>query len=92
MVEAQVEHVLGALAWLRDHPGRALEVRPEAQARVRAAIDARLADSIWARGGCGSWYLDAAGRNRTLWPGTATSYRRQTKRLRRGDYALIGPA
>ena len=91
MVEAQVAHVLGALRWLKTNPGRALEVRPEAQGRFRAAVDARLADSIWARGGCGSWYLDGKGRNRTLWPGTATSYRRGTRRLRRRDYALVGP-
>ncbi len=72
--------------------GRALEVRAEAQRRFREAVDARLADSIWARGGCGSWYLDGKGRNRTLWPGTATAYRRAARRLRRRDYALVGPS
>lgn len=92
MVEAQVEHVLGGLRWLRENPGRALEVRAAAQGAFRARIDARLSDSIWARGGCGSWYLDGAGRNRTLWPGTATSYRRGAGRLRRRDYALIAPS
>ncbi|WP_232631009.1 flavin-containing monooxygenase [Methylobacterium sp. Leaf118] len=91
MVEAQVDHVIGALRLLRRHPGRALEVRPEAQGRFRAGIDARLADSIWARGGCGSWYLDGQGRNRTLWPGTVTSYRLGTRRLRLRDYALRAP-
>lgn len=91
MVEAQVAHVIGALRRLRAHPGRVLEVRPEAQALFRAETDARLAESIWARGGCGSWYLDGEGRNRTLWPGTVTGYRRGTRRLRRRDYALRGP-
>ncbi len=91
MVEAQVAHVLGALRWLKQNPGRALEVRADAQGAFRAAVDARLADSIWARGGCGSWYLDGGGRNRTLWPGTATAYRRAARRLRRRDYRLVGP-
>ncbi len=91
MVEAQVAHVLGALRWLAKNPGRAVEVRADAQSAFRDAIDARLSDSIWARGGCGSWYLDGKGRNRTLWPGTATAYRRGAGRLRRGDYALVGP-
>ncbi|WP_342151131.1 NAD(P)/FAD-dependent oxidoreductase [Methylorubrum sp. SB2] len=91
MVEAQVAHVLGALRWLAKNPGRAVEVRADAQSAFRDAIDARLSDSIWARGGCGSWYLDGEGRNRTLWPGTATAYRRGAGRLRRRDYALVGP-
>jgi cation diffusion facilitator CzcD-associated flavoprotein CzcO len=91
MVEAQVAHVLGCLRWLQKNPGRAVEVRAQAQSEFRASVDARLADSIWARGGCGSWYLDGKGRNRTLWPGTATAYRRGARRLRRRDYAMVGP-
>ncbi|KQT60850.1 4-hydroxyacetophenone monooxygenase [Methylobacterium sp. Leaf456] len=91
MVEAQVAHVLGGLRWLKKNPGRAVEVRAQAQSAFRASVDARLADSIWARGGCGSWYLDEKGRNRTLWPGTATAYRRGAGRLRRRDYTLVGP-
>lgn len=90
MVEAQVAHVLDALQRLRAHPGGLIEVRPEAQERFRAEVDARMADSIWTRGGCGSWYLDRAGRNRTLWPGTVLAYARGTRRLRAEDYRLTG--
>jgi len=25
--------------------------------------------AVWTAGGCDSWYLDATGRNSTLWPG-----------------------
>ncbi|PXW62916.1 NAD(P)/FAD-dependent oxidoreductase [Methylobacterium sp. B4] len=91
MVEAQVAHVLDALRRLRDHPGAVLDVRPEAQARFRSEVDARMQDSIWTRGGCGSWYLDRAGRNRTLWPGTVGDYVRGTRRLRAQDYRLTEP-
>ena len=91
MVEAQVAHVLDALRRLADHPGAVLDVRPEAQARFRSEVDARMRDSIWTRGGCGSWYLDRAGRNRTLWPGTVGDYVRGTRRLRAQDYRLTEP-
>ena len=30
-----------------------------------------MASTVWATGGCVSWYLNAAGRNPTLWPGSA---------------------
>ncbi|GJE73333.1 Baeyer-Villiger monooxygenase [Methylorubrum podarium] len=91
MVEAQVAHVLDALRHLRAHPGFVLEVRPEAQAGFRAEVDARMEGSIWMRGGCGSWYLDRSGRNRTLWPGTVGTYVRGTKRMRAEDYCLVEP-
>jgi hypothetical protein len=39
--------------------------------------------------GCQSWYLDAAGRNSTLWPGYVTSYRWRLRRFRAADYAAV---
>lgn len=86
MIEAQVGHVLGALRYLRRHPGAALDVRPEAQGRFLRAVEARTRDSIWTRGGCRSWYLDGAGRNVALWPGSVPAYWRGTRRLRLADY------
>ena len=87
MIEAQVEHALSCLKRLREG-ARAIEVRAEAQSRFLDAVEARTADSIWIRGGCRSWYLDARGRNATLWPGTVLSYLRGARRPRPQDYRL----
>lgn len=88
MIEAQVEHAVGCLKALREAGARALDVRPEAQARFLADVRARMADSIWTRGGCVSWYLDAQGRNTTLWPRSVVAYLRQARRPRMRDYRL----
>lgn len=87
MIEIQVRHVLDCLAALRGG-ARAIEVRPEAQARFLDRIRTRLADSIWQAGGCRSWYLDAQGRNTTLWPDSVMAYRRSARRARMADYRL----
>ncbi|WP_457106272.1 flavin-containing monooxygenase [Methylobacterium sp. P5_C11] len=87
MIEIQVQHVLDCLKALR-HGTRAIEVRPEAQARFLDRIRTRLADSIWQAGGCRSWYLDARGRNTTLWPDSVMAYRRSARRARMADYRL----
>ncbi|WP_245442897.1 flavin-containing monooxygenase [Methylobacterium terrae] len=76
MIEAQVEYVLACLAEMRTRDLAAIEPTPEAQARDLAALEARLAGSIWQQGGCASWYQDAHGRNVALWPGTVVAYRR----------------
>jgi len=87
MIEVQVRHVLDCLEALRGG-ARAIEVRPEAQARFLERIRTRLADSIWQTGGCRSWYLDAQGRNTTLWPDSVMAYRRSARRARMTDYRL----
>ncbi len=87
MIEIQVQHVLDCLKALR-RGTKTVEVRPEAQARFVDRIHSRMADSIWQAGGCRSWYLDASGRNNTLWPDSVMAYRRSARRARLGDYRL----
>jgi hypothetical protein len=36
-----------------------------------------------------SWYLNAAGRNPTLWPRTTIAFRRATRHLDPAEYELI---
>jgi hypothetical protein len=45
---------------------------------------------VWVDGGCTSWYLDARGRNSTLWPDFTWRYRRRAARARPEDYLLGG--
>ncbi len=47
-----------------------------------------MKQSIWQAGGCTSWYLDAKGRNTTLWPDSVLAYRRSARRARLSDYRL----
>ena len=39
-------------------------------------------------GGCASWYLDANGTNRTLWPGSSFRYWLRTRHARPADYMV----
>jgi len=65
-------------------------VHPEAQGRWVAEVRRRLADTVWERGGCRSWYRDAQGRNTTLWPGHTFEFRRRLARFDADSYALLG--
>ena len=88
MLEAQIEHVLSAVGYMRRHGVAALEPRPEAQAAYVASIDRRLRGTVWNSGGCLSWYLDSTGRNSTLWPSTTWGFRRRVARLAPREYLL----
>jgi cation diffusion facilitator CzcD-associated flavoprotein CzcO len=86
MLEAQIDHVLGALGHMRASGLGAVEPRPEAQAAYVASVDRRMRGTVWVSGGCASWYLDATGRNSTLWPDTTYGFRRRVARFRPKEY------
>src|SRR5215211_4085235 len=76
MIESQIDHVLGALRAMRERGAAVVEVTPEAQAAYNRELDARMEDTVW-NTGCASWYIDASGRNATLWPDWTWRFRRR---------------
>lgn len=87
MIESQIAFILDALAALDRRGAAALAPDPAAEAAYNAAIQARLANTVWATG-CSSWYQTPDGKNVTLWPGFTFEYRRRTKRIRPADFAF----
>ncbi len=88
MLEAQIEHLLHALSYMRRHGVTVLEPRPAAQAAFVAAVQQRLSGTVWSAGGCASWYLDRTGHNSTIWPDFTWRFRRRVARLQPGEYVM----
>lgn len=86
MLEAQIEYVLSAVRYMREHGLVAIEARAEAQAAYVAEVDKRMRGTVWTSGGCLSWYLDSTGRNSTLWPTPSWSFRRRVARFAPREY------
>lgn len=89
MAEAQVEHVIGVLRQMTQRDVAAAEPDESAQRAWVAGVDARLRATTWNAGGCSSWYLDATGRNSTLWPDGVGKFRRTVSRINPGEYHWI---
>lgn len=89
MIESQIRYVLDAMDTLDRHHATAIDTVRERQDEYNAAIQAKLEKAVWSQGGCGSWYLDEHGRNRTLWPGATFTYRRRTRRIDPADHLLL---
>jgi cation diffusion facilitator CzcD-associated flavoprotein CzcO len=81
MIEAQVAHLMRLIAHAKRQSWTAIEPTARAQADYVADVDRRMAPTVWMQGGCKSWYLDAGGRNSTLWPGFVPAYQRLLKRF-----------
>jgi len=69
-----------------------LDTLPDAQRRWTGAVETRMRRTVWATGGCVSWYQNAAGRNPTLWPGSTISFRRATRRIDTAEFEIGGRA
>ena len=74
MIEAQLNFIVDAVRWMRDSGAAAIEPKASVCAEFAAEMERRLATSVWNAGRCRSWYLDASGRNTTMWPGFTWEY------------------
>jgi len=90
MIESQIRYIAEAMDIVDRNGAKALEPRPEVQERFNAEIQQKLNKGVWTQGGCKSWYLDAKGVNRTIWPGFTWRYWLSTRKVRPADYELIG--
>ena len=88
MLESQIHYVLQAISLLLRDDVSALDVRPAIQQAYNHDIASRLAGTVWDRGGCASWYLDANGRNSTMWPDYTFRYRQAVDRFDPSDYEI----
>ena len=89
MLEAQLRYMLDHMRIVEARGSAFADVRPEVQAAYNASLEARLARTIWASG-CRSWYLDARGRNTTLWPGFTFGFWWRTARADPACYEFQG--
>jgi len=90
MIESQLNYMADYLRQLRVLGGKAaLDARRSAVDAWTDRVQERMQRTVWNTGGCTSWYLDASGRNTTIWPGTTTEFRRATRRVDLAEYQVI---
>ncbi|MET7934428.1 NAD(P)/FAD-dependent oxidoreductase [Streptomyces sp. NPDC005322] len=92
MIEAQLNYLADYLRQLDTLGGKvALDAKPSAVRAYNERIEERMKRTVWNSGGCDSWYLDANGRNTTLWPGTTSEFKKVTRRVRLEEYQVLRP-
>ena len=90
MIEAQLNYLADYMRQLNVLGGRvALSVRPSAVGAWNRRVQERMKRTVWNTGGCDSWYLDANGRNTTVWPGTTSEFRRATREVNLAEYEVV---
>ncbi|MFJ6012787.1 flavin-containing monooxygenase [Streptomyces sp. NPDC092952] len=92
MIESQLNYLADYVRQLDVLGGRvALDARPSALGAWNRRVQDRMRRTVWNTGGCDSWYLDANGRNTTVWPGTTADFRRATRTVDLAEYQVVRP-
>ena len=81
IAEAQAGLAVRCIREVERVGGASIEVRPETHAAYEADLHRRMEPTVWNTGGCRSWYLDAAGKNRVIYPDFSFEFVRRTKRF-----------
>jgi len=84
-IEAQIGYAVQSVLALRQSGLHYLDVMPDVQRAHNEDLQRRLQGTNW-NSGCKSWYLTEAGYNATMYPGFATQYARQLRKLDLKDY------
>lgn len=88
MLEAQFDYVVDCVRRMNRHGIGVVEVRADAQRAFVARVRRAMTGTVWTTGGCTSYYLDATGRNTTLWPGPTWTFRKLARRFDVGSYRV----
>jgi cyclohexanone monooxygenase len=91
LAETQIGYLVEALGAMSRAGLASVEVRAEVQERFNAEVQSRLRGTVWNAGGCTSYYLDANGRNSTMFPGSTIELRRRLSRFDPGDFVTRAP-
>ena len=77
ILEAQLEHSIGAIQAILRKGWSSIAVRREVQDAFNADVQRALAGTVYETGGCASYYHDVNGRNSFSWPWSSARLRRQ---------------
>jgi cation diffusion facilitator CzcD-associated flavoprotein CzcO len=88
MIESQLNYIADCLRFMAARGVDIVDVREDVQAAYNEWLEEKLRGTVWTASNCQSWYLDATGRNTTLWPSWTFAYRRRTRRFPARNYVL----
>jgi cation diffusion facilitator CzcD-associated flavoprotein CzcO/pimeloyl-ACP methyl ester carboxylesterase len=89
VIESQLTYLVDAVRTMDADGVVSVEPTSTAQADWNRGLQTAMGRTVWNRGGCTSWYLDAHGRNTTLWPHSTMRFRRELRRFDRSEYRCV---
>lgn len=74
IIESQMNYISDCISKVLKRDKLTIEVRPEVEEEYTSAIHKTMEKTVWAWGGCKSWYQNKAGKVIALFPGFSFNY------------------
>lgn len=89
MMESQANYIMKYVELLEKAGANAfLDLKPDVQANYNRFLEKHFRKTVWTSG-CKSWYMNARGRNTTLYPRLTVNFRLETKHLDNREYEIV---
>jgi cation diffusion facilitator CzcD-associated flavoprotein CzcO len=88
IIESQIRYIIDALQTMHRRGLRWVDVRADTQGAYNARVQQQLEPTVWATGGCSSWYRTKTDKNTTIWPDFSFVFRHKTRRFDLEEYEL----
>jgi cation diffusion facilitator CzcD-associated flavoprotein CzcO len=82
VIEAQMEYIRRAISAVQSGQARSIEVKAEAENEYTTMIHREMKQTVWASGGCHSWYQSKSGHVIAMFPGFSFTFRRMCKHFK----------
>lgn len=89
IAEAQVGYIVDALVRMKQQDIQRIEIKPNVLAYHNAKVQTHLQTTVFNRGGCKSYYLDANGRNFAAWPWSLNQLKQRLKHADLSHYDTV---
>lgn len=89
LIEAQLEYIMRAILHMRNERAKSIEIRAEVEEAYNEDIQKQLKTTVWATGGCQSWYQTEDGKITTLYPNFTFIFRRDCKNFKPKDHIIV---
>lgn len=87
MMESQMNYIMQYIKFLEKSEGGFLDLKPAVQEAYNKKLQKQFNGTVWSSG-CKSWYINRTGKNTTIFPRLATTFRRLTKNFDPSVYRL----
>jgi cation diffusion facilitator CzcD-associated flavoprotein CzcO len=88
VIESQLKYVMSCIDTLSDQNVRSIEPTKLAENVYTEMIHQEMDKTVWANGGCSSWYQNSAGKVIAMYPGFSFVYRQMCKRFKTNDHLI----
>jgi len=88
VIESQMKYIMHCVNLLSFKGAKTIEPSIDAEQRYTSMVHQEMDKTVWANGGCNSWYQNNEGKVIAMFPGFSFTFRRLCKKFNKQDHLI----